>query len=130
VAIPLRNVASGIAVLHGWHLWTEPIIGATPPPAIDDFHLHTRDLYVPAGEISFWQGAIRDPEDPQYVPLREAIDTRSVLYIDILYGDHEGGQRAITRFHLTPRPEAVGEESWLWICATVRHWNLDRPDPR
>src|SRR5271170_4816144 len=22
LAMPLRNVASGIAVLHGWHLWT------------------------------------------------------------------------------------------------------------
>ncbi len=72
MAIPLRNVASGIAVLHGWHLWTEGITGGTPPAAIDDFRMHTRDLYVPSGDVSFWQGAIRDPKDPQYLPLREA----------------------------------------------------------
>src|ERR1700732_3251903 len=46
MAMPLRNVASGLAVLHGWHLWTERITGDTPPVAIDDFRRHTRDLYV------------------------------------------------------------------------------------
>jgi hypothetical protein len=49
--------------------------------------------------------------------------------VDILYGDHEGGQRAITRFHLRPRPQS-DEEPWLWTCSTVRHWNLDRADQR
>jgi hypothetical protein len=130
MAIPLRNVASGLAVLHGWHLWSERVTANTPPPALDDFRLHTRDLYVPAGDVSFWQGAIRDTEDPQYGPLRARIEARTPLGIDILYGDHEGGQRTITRFHLMPRAETADDEPWLWICATVRHWNLDRADPR
>lgn len=132
LAIPLRNVASGLAVLHGWHLCTERVGADTPAPTTGDFHPHTRDLYVPAGDISFWQAAIRDSEDAQYEPLRTAIQARSRMFVDILYGDHEGGQRTITRFHLTPRAQTVddGEESWLWICATVRHWNLDRADPR
>lgn len=130
MAIALRNVASGLAVLHGWHLWSERTTAATPPSSIDDFRMHTRDLYVPAGDVSFWQGAVRDADDPQYGPLRAAIEARTALGIDILYGDHEGGQRTITRFHLTPRREAADDESWLWICSTVRHWNLDRDDPR
>jgi hypothetical protein len=117
MAIPLRNVASGIAVLHGWHLWTEGITGGTLPAAIDDFRMHTRDLNVPSGDVSFWQGAIRDPKDPQYLPLREAIDTRGALFIDILYSDHEGGQRAITRFHLTPAP---GPSRTSHGCGSVR----------
>jgi hypothetical protein len=40
------------------------------------------------------------------------------------YGDHEGGQRVITRFVLVP-----GEDG-AWIAAAGRHWNLDREDPR
>jgi hypothetical protein len=130
MAIPLRNVASGLAVLHGWYLWSERVTSETPTAAIEDFRTHTRDLYVPAGDVSFWQGAIRDTEDLQYGPLRDAIDTRTAVGIDILYGDHEGGQRTITRFHLTPRPETADDEPWLRVCATVRHWNLDRADPR
>jgi hypothetical protein len=63
LAIPLRNVAAGLAVLHGWY--------------------------------------------------------------------HEGGQRTVTRFSLTPRTHArEDDEPWLWMCATARHWNLDRADPR
>jgi hypothetical protein len=130
VAIPLRNVASGLAVLHGWCLWPERAGAGTPPPEIDDFRRLGRDLYVPAGDISFWQAAVRDSADPLYGPLREAIQARTAISVDILYGDHEGGQRAIARFNLTPRSRESDDEQWLWVCSTSRHWNLDRADPR
>ncbi|MGD0453507.1 MAG: hypothetical protein ABSB69_07900 [Solirubrobacteraceae bacterium] len=132
LAIPLRNVASGIAVLHGWYLWPRRA-GTETPPLIsttnEDFRRLQRDLYVPAGDISFWQAAIRDSSDPLYAPLLEAINARTPISVDVLYGDHEGGQRTITRFFLTPRPHA-DEDPWLWLCSTSRHWNLDRADPR
>jgi hypothetical protein len=49
--------------------------------------------------------------------------------IELLYGDHEGGQRTITRFGLVPR--RVGDSGEVrWFPATSRHWPLDRPDPR
>src|SRR5271154_3639797 len=32
LAIPLRNVAPGLAVLHGWRLWPERVTADTPPP--------------------------------------------------------------------------------------------------
>lgn len=133
LAMPLRNVASGMAVLHGWHLWTANA-DAQPapqmPPSVDRFRRLQRDLYVPAGDISFWQAAVRDQDDPLYEPLLEAIRTRTRIGIDLLYGDHEGGQRTITRFSITPRSHADDRESWLYVCATARHWNLDRDDPR
>jgi hypothetical protein len=132
LAIPLRNVASGIAVLHGWHLWTGVERGGVPPPLSadsDEFRRLQRDLYVPAGDVNFWQAALRDRVDRLYVPLRQAIDERNPIGVDILYGDHEGGQRTITRFRLTPRAHD-DEEPWLWMCSTSRHWNLDRADPR
>jgi hypothetical protein len=130
LALPLRNVASGLAVLHGWHLWTRRAGPEDPHPEIESFRVQTRDLYVPAGDISFWQAALRDTEDPLYRPAREAIRSGSSMSIDLLYGDHEGEQRTITRFYMVPRVQAEDEESWLWVCSTARHWNLDRADPR
>jgi hypothetical protein len=129
LAIPLRNVASGLAVLHGWYVWPQRITDDRRQP-LEDFHRLTRDLYVPAGDISFWQAAVRDSSDPLYAPLRDAIRAGTGLSIDLLYGDHEGGQRVITRFYVTPRTHAADDEPGLWLCSTARHWNLDRADPR
>jgi hypothetical protein len=130
LAIPLRNVASGIAVLHAWYVWPERVTGETPAPPIEDFRRLQRDLYVPAGDVSFWQAAVRDPQDPLYEQLRAAIANDTPIGIDILYGDHDGGQHTITRFYLTPGTHPLENEPWLRVCATSRHWNLDRADPR
>jgi hypothetical protein len=77
-----------------------------------------------------WQAVLRDSEDDLYAPVREAISARTPLSVDLLYGDHEGGQRTITRFYMVPRTHEEDEQPWLWICSTSRHWNLDRADPR
>jgi hypothetical protein len=132
LALPLRNVAAGIAVLHGWHLWPRRAGLDDPHPEIEDFRAQTRDLYVPAGDVSFWQAALRDSKDELYAPVREAISARTPLSVDLLYGDHEGGQRTITRFYMLPRTREHDEDDqpWLWMCSTSRHWNLDRADPR
>jgi hypothetical protein len=129
LSIPLRNVGSGIAVLHGWHLWPERANSEVHPPPADEFRQHGRDLYVPAGDVGFWQAALRDGSDPLYERALRSIRERTSMSVDVLYGDHEGGQRTITRFYLRPR-ENECEEPWLWTCSTSRHWNLDRPDPR
>jgi len=73
---------------------------------------------------------VRDSTDPLYAPLREAIAAGTGLSIDLLYGDHEGGQRVITRFFVSPRTHATDDEPDLWLCSTARHWNLHRADPR
>jgi hypothetical protein len=124
LAMGVRNVGSGLAVLHGWSFAVQYQLSDVPhtPPA--DFRRLIRDLYVPTGDIGFWQGAFRDPTEPQYTEARQAILDREPITIELLYGDHEGGQRAISRFSLTP----MGESGWL--AAVSRHWNLDRPDPR
>src|SRR5262249_34971925 len=65
MAIPLRNVGSGMAVLHGWHVapnWRRSPGEAAPDPG--DFREQRRDLYVPPSDTGFWQGAIRQPDDP------------------------------------------------------------------
>ena len=127
LAISVRNVGAGIAVIHGWDPspdWLIAPLASHPPP--EEFRPQQRDLYVPAGDSSFWQGAIREPEDPDYESMSAAIRTRQLFRIDLLYGDHEGGQRTITRFGIVPRD---GEEAG-WLCSVSRHWNLDRRDPR
>lgn len=47
--------------------------------------------------------------------------------VELLYGDHEGGQRTISRFGMIPYRN---DEGVLWYPTVSLHWNLDRPDPR
>lgn len=58
------------------------------PPA------HQRSLRG-AADLGFWQGTYRDRAD-------DAITQRNAVTVDVLYGDHEGGQRTISRFALIP----------------------------
>jgi len=124
MTIAVRNVGNGLAVLHGWCLEfaTEP----NPPiPDVATFRRLTRDLYIAGGDLGFWQGALRDPGTDEFVTARRTIEARQPFFVDVLYGDHEGGQRAITRFRLTPR----GAED-AWLASVGRHWNVDGPQPR
>ncbi len=127
MAISLRNVASGIAVIHGWR--AAPLASSITPlvrPEPDTFTLQGRDLYVPPNEPSFWQAAYRDQDPDGKRAAVAAIEARTPMMVDLLYGDHEGGQRAISRFTLTPPSSGDGQ----WLASVVRHWNLDRDDPR
>jgi hypothetical protein len=123
LAIALRNVGTGLAVLDRWDFYPERARGDMSRRDPAAFRRTTRDLYVPAGDLGFWQGVFRDPDDPAFAEAREAILQRRAMTIDLLYGDHEGGQRTITRIALLPRDDE-------WIAAVGRHWNLDRADPR
>jgi hypothetical protein len=125
LAIPLRNVGTGIAVLHGWHFLPGfPLGDDNRPPPLEEFRRLTRDLYVPAGDTGFWQGAFRDPQADEFRDAARAIEANEDVTVDVLYGDHEGGQRVISRFVLRPREDGAR------IVSAARHWNVDRPDPR
>ena len=128
--ISVRNVGTGIAVLHGWHIYPDlqlgPDIEIVPTP-LDDFTRLTRDLYVAPGDVGFWQGAFRDQASEGYGAARRAVEAQQRIGVDILYGDFEGGQRVISRFMLTPRE---AEDGVRWYSGVGRHWNVDRPDPR
>jgi len=124
MAMGLRNVGTGIAVLHGWHFFPERSYENTVPTPLEDFTRLNRDLYVPAGDVGFWQGAFRDPAAPAFAEAASAFTARRPVMIDLLYGDHEGGQRVITRFSLMPRADDG------WVATAGRYWNVDRDDPR
>jgi hypothetical protein len=125
LAIALRNVGSGLAVLDRWDFHADRMVGvvATHREAAA-FRRLTRDIYVPADGLGFWQGAFRDKEDPLFAAARAAIEARRAMTVDLLYGDHEGGQRTVSRFTLLPANDGG------WVAAVTRHWNLDRSDPR
>ena len=56
--------------------------------------------------------------------------------MELLYGDHEGGQRVVSRFTVFPvgildqSPDAQRTQELRWLTTASRHWNIDRPDPR
>jgi len=58
LAISLRNVGSGIAVCQGWAVRPDLSLNYPTHAPLEDFHLQSRDLYVPAGDIGMW----RDPD--------------------------------------------------------------------
>jgi hypothetical protein len=124
LAMSLRNSGSGIAVIHGWHLVLGDLHDQPPHAEPDGFRPQTRDLYVAGDDIGFWQAALRDRDDPEYPELIETVRAARVFQLELLYTDHEGGQHAVGRFSVAPIAEGK------WLCAMVRHWNLDRPDPR
>jgi hypothetical protein len=126
LAMSLRNVGSGIAVCQGWTV--SPGLtstGITPEHAPEDrFRVQTRDMYIPAGEVGMWQGALRNPDDQTRIAVAEAIDTREGVTVELLYTDLVGGQRTITRFGIVP----VGED--MWITNMLKHWYLESSGPR
>jgi len=123
LVVGLRNAGAGIAVLHGWYFYPERQ-GAADHPKVEDFRRLTRDIYVPAGDTGFWQGAFRDPTEGIFTLAHDAAVEPRAVTIDLLYGDHEGGQRMVSRFALSPMPNGS------WLAVVGRHWNLDRPNPR
>ena len=128
--IAIRNVGTGIAVLHGWHFLPELLFERAAhvvPPPLEEFITLTRDLYVAPGDIGFWQGSFRDPASDGYRVARRAVEAPQRLGVDILYGDFAGGQRMISRFMLSPRE---AEDGVHWYAAVGRHWSVDRPEPR
>lgn len=124
MAMSLRNSGSGIAVIHGWRLALEDFRLLTTHAEPDRFREQLRDLYIPGDDIGFWQAASRDPDDPEHAELLGAVREPRIFGVEVLYSDNEGGQRAIGRFTMAPL------EGGRWICSVVRHWNLDRHDPR
>jgi hypothetical protein len=125
LAISLRNVGSGIAVCQGWV--ARPGEGTSlnfPTHApLEDFRLQSRDLYVPAGDIGMWQGALRNPDDPVRAQVVEAIENSQQITVELLYSDQVGRQRTVSRFGLVPANDTR-------LATVTRHWYLDWEGPR
>jgi hypothetical protein len=128
LAMSLRNVGAGIAVCLGWNIRSGLQGARVDHAAESDFRTQTRDLYVPAGDVGIWQGALRDPSDTAYRDVAEAIESREPLTIELLYSDQVGGQRTISRFTIVPSGQD-DEQPTRWLLSVGRHWYLDGRGP-
>jgi hypothetical protein len=125
LAISLRNVGSGIAVCQGWVVRQGPTTSVNSPThaPLDEYRLQSRDLYIPAGDIGMWQGALRHPDDTVRAGVVEAIETSQTISVELLYSDQVGRQRTISRFSLIPTGD-------MWLASLTRHWYLEWDGPR
>ena len=142
LALGLRNGGNGLAVIHGWRARRQPPrtermtndmqAGNQDLPDLDEFRRQNIDLYIPAGDNGYWLGAMRDPQEAGHEEVSRALRDDEPVLLDLLYGDHEGGQRTIVRFVLAPWPEGEDEDvpEGARRTTVLRYWNLDRADPR
>jgi hypothetical protein len=124
LAVGLRNLGAGLALLHGWDPRPERVFANDPHAEPEDFRRLAIDLYIAAGGAGYWEGAIRDADDPMRPAFEQIVAERRTFNVDLLYGDQEGGQRTISRCIVLPASDGG------WYGQVGRHWNLDRPDPR
>jgi hypothetical protein len=124
LAIGVRNVGTGLAVLHGWHANSGVLRADEPHADLDTFTRQQIDIYVAAGGSGAWESALRDAAATVHADVRGLVERREQFTIDLLYGDQDGGQRTVTRFLVMPG----GDDAWY--SQVVRHWSIDRDDPR
>jgi hypothetical protein len=124
LAIGLRNVGAGLALLHGWYPRAEMTLSDVDHAEPDDFRRLTVDLYIAPSGAGYWESALRDHGDPVYREFVRAVTDREPFTVELLYGDQEGGQRTISRCLVLPAGDGG------WYSQIARHWNIDRDDPR
>jgi len=124
LAISLRNVGAGLALLHGWYPRAFVAYSDIPHAELDEFRRLTVDLYVASNGPGYWEGAIRDENEALHGEFMRVVTEREPFTIELLYGDQEGGQRTISRCLVMPASDGG------WYSQIARHWNIDRADPR
>ena len=122
-AAQLRNVGAGIGVLTSWLVEVGPDAGLSAiggPPDYTNFVAQQRSLYVPAGDVGYWQGAIREGDTDRGRRRRAptAIEAGERLTLYLRYADQDGGHDTITRYTLMP------DENGDWLFGIARHWSL------
>jgi hypothetical protein len=129
LVMSLRNIGAGIGVCQAWSVRPGLQRSVSEHLPEDQFRAQLRDLYIPAGDVGLWQGAIRDADDPQHREIADAIARNEPLAVELLYSDQVGEQRTISRYSLIPFPREDGQEV-NWMVSGTRHWYLDRAGPR
>jgi hypothetical protein len=129
LVVSLRNFGAGIGVCQSWGVRAGLQRRSIEHIAVDELRAQSRDLYIPAGDVGLWQGAIRERSDPDYDELSRTISQHEPITLELLYSDQVGAQRTITRFTLVPIRRDDADEA-MRLISTARHWYLDRAGPR
>jgi hypothetical protein len=117
LALAVRNVGAGLAVLRRYSLVAERAMASTPHGDPATFRRQQLDLYVPAGDTSYWQASLRNDDDGLRGRLRPAIERGETITVELLYTDQQGGQPTITRFALIPSGDGPEHRPRV-----MRHW--------
>ncbi len=102
LAMLVRNVGNGMAIIDGWQPFAGQKNVDDPWGSPDDFRRQTRALWVAPNDVAFWQGALRDESDALQQSVVAGVAEGAVT-VDLLYLDHEGGQRTVSRFSFIRR---------------------------
>ena len=107
-------------MLTSWWMDFDPQPSLDKPPDLGLFNAQQRHLFVPPGDVGYWQGAIRteDTDRGDRETLRRAIEHRKRLALFLRYSDQDGGHDTLTRFTLMP------DENGDWLFGIGRHWTL------
>jgi hypothetical protein len=122
LAMQVRNVGNGIAVIESWQPFPGLRINENLPAGFHDFEKfrqQTRSLWIPPGDVAFWQGALRDQTEEIYPSIVEAI-ANGAMGVELLYRDHEGGQRTVSRFTMVR-----DDDGRRWWTAMSLHFTPD-----
>jgi hypothetical protein len=125
LGLAVRNAGAGIAVLQGWYVWPQVVRTDVSHRPAEEFRRQIRDIYVAAGDLGLWQGALRASDAEVMEQIATVLSERRQFSVDLLYSDQIGEQRTISRFVISP----VGDEG-DWVSTVGLHWNLDRAGPR
>jgi hypothetical protein len=108
LAMMVRNVGNGMAIISAWEPFAGQRTNNDPWGAIEDFRPQTRALWIAPNDVAFWQGALRDESDGLQKSIVAGV-AEGAVSVDLLYLDHEGGQRTVSRFAFIRREVHPGD---------------------
>jgi hypothetical protein len=115
LAMQVRNVGNGVAVIEAWAPFAGLRMGAESETVSEVFRRQNRSLWIPPGDVAFWQGALRDESEDLHSEITRAV-AEGALGVELLYRDHEGGQGTVSRFTMVRDDDGV-----RWWSSMSRH---------
>jgi hypothetical protein len=133
LAMLVRNVGNGMAIIQSWQPFPGQLMADAPWGSPEDFRPQSRALWIAPNDVAFWQGALRDDSDELQKSISAAVAEGAVT-VDLLYTDNEGGHRTVSRFSFICQwghrvgeggrvEEQAGRQDW-WVSLS-RHRNLE-----
>jgi hypothetical protein len=133
LAMLVRNVGNGMAVIEAWQPFAGQMKADDPWGALEDFRPQSRALWIAPNDVAFWQGALRDESSELQRAITAGVAEGAVT-VDLLYLDNEGGHRTVSRFSLicqyghqldeNAEREGRGDRQNWWVSLS-RHRNLE-----
>jgi hypothetical protein len=99
------------------------VLGLATFASVRSANLQSRDLWIPPGDVAFWQGALRDSAEEIHGVIAQGIE-EGALTLELRYRDHEGGQPMISRFAFI-RKESTDDRPERWVSYLTNHRPVD-----